>query len=85
MLISIRHFEKFSVLPEIILQIRTLNVIWVTHRYFFEQIGLSAGPFKLPYHGATAPRKYLGNVRPTASRAAYDPDLDRVARIKEKR
>lgn len=49
------------------------------------QARLFAGPFKSSYHGATTPRKYLGNVRPTASRAADDPDLDRLARIKEKR
>jgi dCTP deaminase len=34
---------------------------------------LFKGSFKSDYNSASAPRKYLGNVRPTASRAADDP------------
>jgi dCTP deaminase len=49
------------------------------------QARLFSGEFKSTYSGATSPRKYLGNVRPTASRAADDPDIERLARIREKR
>jgi dCTP deaminase len=37
------------------------------------------------YYGTSEPRKYLGNVRPVASRAAEDTDLSRLYRIQEKR
>jgi dCTP deaminase len=47
------------------------------------QARLFSSAFKSAY--AAAPRKYLGNVRPTPSRAAEDPDLERLVRIREKR
>jgi dCTP deaminase len=49
------------------------------------QTRLFKGSFKSNYNSAAAPRKYLGNVRPTASRAADDPDMQRLFRIREKR
>jgi dCTP deaminase len=49
------------------------------------QARLFEGSFKSSYKGSSSTRKYLGNVRPTASRAADDPDLDRLFRIREKR
>jgi len=49
------------------------------------QTRLFQGSFKSNYSSAASPRKYLGNVRPTASRAADDPDLERLFRIREKR
>lgn len=47
------------------------------------QARLFSGTFKSAYSGA--PRKYLGNVRPTPSRAADDHDLERLIKIREKR
>lgn len=49
------------------------------------QARLFKGEFTSSYGGGSSPRKYLGNVRPTASRAAEDPDIERLVRIREKR
>jgi dCTP deaminase len=47
------------------------------------QARLFSVPFKSDYRAGS--RKYLGNVRPMPSRAADDPDLERLVRIREKR
>jgi dCTP deaminase len=47
------------------------------------QARLFSVPFKSDYLAGS--RKYLGNVRPMPSRAADDPDLERLVRIREKR
>ena len=40
---------------------------------------------KSNYSGGREPRKYFGNVRPTASRASDDADLVRLEKIREHR
>jgi len=37
------------------------------------------------YHAGAEPRKYIGNVRPTISRASDDADLIRLNKIREPR
>jgi dCTP deaminase len=49
------------------------------------QARLFATDFKSSYRTPGSARKYIGNVRPVASRAADDPDLALLARIREKR
>ena len=49
------------------------------------QTRLFSGSFSAEYTGASLTRKYLGNVRPMASRAPDDPDLQRLGRIREQR
>jgi dCTP deaminase len=49
------------------------------------QARLFSVSFSSEYSAGQVARKYLGNVRPTASRAADDPDLPRLSRIRERR
>lgn len=41
--------------------------------------------FQAAYAAAARPRKYYGDVRPRASRAAEDKDLERLERVREQR
>ena len=49
------------------------------------QTRLFATSEKSDYSTGTEPRKYIGNVRPTSSRASDDGDLSRLCRIQESR